>query len=244
MGIPVGVIGYRGRMGREACAAIEADEDLELAARVGRGDSLDSLSGCAVAVDLTTPDAVAGNVRHLIDTGIHGVVGTSGLTPDDLGVLDEAARLRDVRVLVAPNFAVGAVVMMTLAAKAAPYFQSAEIVERHHARKVDAPSGTSLRTAQLMNAGRLIPWDAASGEGESIRGARGGDADGVRIHSLRMSGSVAHQEVILGGTGETLTIRHDSLDRASFMPGILLSVKRVASLPPGVTVGLEHLLDL
>lgn len=243
MTIPVGVIGHKGRMGSEACRAIEADPDLELGARVGRGDSLDALGACHVAVDLTTPDAVAGNVRYLIGAGIHAVVGTTGLSSEEVVALDDEARTRGARVFVAPNFALGAVLMMMFAAKAAPLFSTAEIVERHHTRKLDAPSGTSLRTARLMNEARADAW-LTPGANETVAGARGADADGVRIHSLRLSGSVAHQEVVLGGTGETLTIRHDSIDRSSFMPGLILAVKRVADLPPGVTVGLEHLLDL
>lgn len=233
------MIGYRGRMGAAACRAIEAEPDLDLVARVGRGDSRDALDDCAVAVDLTVPGAVRENVSYLIEAGVHAVVGTSGLTADDLGELDKRAAAREVRVLVAPNFALGAVLMMRFAAVAAPYFASVEIVERHHEGKLDAPSGTSLRTAALMNEARTDPWTTPPG-GEP----RGYDADGIRIHSVRLSGSVAHQEVLLGGIGETLTIRHDSLDHSSFMPGVILALRNVASLPPGVTVGLEHLLDL
>lgn len=238
MATRVGVLGYRGRMGSEACRAIEADPDLDLVARVGRGDPRDALAECSVVLDVTTPDAVRENAGFLIAAGVHTVVGTSGVSAGDLATLGEDAAARDVRLFVVPNFAVGAVLMMTFAAKAAPYFASAEIVERHHEKKLDAPSGTSLRTAALMNEARAGDW------AEPAPGARGHDVEGVHIHSLRLRGSVAHQEVILGGTGETLTIRHDSLDRSSFMPGVLLAIKNVASLPAGLTVGLEHLLDL
>lgn len=231
-------------MGAAACRAIDDDPELELAAGVGRGDPLDSLAGCAVAVELTTPEAVADNVGYLVEAGIHAVVGTTGLDRSALQAIDDDAKARDVRVFVAPNFAIGGVLMMLFAARAAPYFPRAEIVERHHEKKLDAPSGTSLRTAGLMNDARAKAWDVSREGGESLPRARGGDADGIRIHSLRLPGSVAHQEVVLGGTGETLTIRHDSLDRSSFMPGLILAVKRVGGLPPGVTVGLEHLLDL
>ncbi|HVL64391.1 MAG TPA: 4-hydroxy-tetrahydrodipicolinate reductase [Actinomycetota bacterium] len=243
MATQVAVVGYRGRMGAEACRAIEADPDLEVGARIGRGDSLDSLSACSVALDLTTPDSVEENVRGMVERGVHAVVGTSGLRDEALADLDADARTAGVRVFVVPNFAIGAVLMMSFAAKAAPYFDGVEIVERHHDKKADAPSGTALRTARLVRDARLGDW-RPSPTNETLAGSRGGDADGVRIHSLRLRGSVAHQEVVFGGTGETLTIRHDSIDRSSFMAGVLLSLKRVAALPPGVTVGLEHLLEL
>ena len=199
-------------------------------------------NGAEVAVDFTVPDAVRDNVMWCLQNEVHVVVGTSGLSSNDLGDIERAAGSSGARVLVAPNFALGAVLMMVFAERAARYFGRAEIVERHHDRKLDAPSGTALRTATLMAAER--GGMAASVEGtEALRGARGVDADGVRIHSLRLPGSVAHQEVLFGGDGETLTIRHDSLDRSSFMPGVLLGLKKVGSLE-GLTVGLEHLLDL
>lgn len=234
----VAVLGAAGRMGSEVARAVEADGELELVARVGRGDALDAIvdAGAEVAVDFTVPDAAPRNVRFALDHGIHAVVGTTGLGPDVLDDLAARAQAGAANVVVAPNFALGAVLMMRFAALAAPFFDAAEIVERHHERKLDAPSGTSLRTAALMGDARGRPWrDAPEG--------RGFDASGVRIHSLRMPGSVAHQEVVFGGTGETLTIRHDSLDRSSFMPGVVLAVKRVASTP-GLTVGLEHLLGV
>jgi 4-hydroxy-tetrahydrodipicolinate reductase len=221
------VIGAHGRMGAEVCRAVDADRELELVSRVGRNDPLDALvdARAEVGVDFTTPDSVKANLSFLIEHEIHAVVGTSGLTDEDVAELTEAPRRRS-NVVIAPNFALGAVLMMKFAAAAAPYFDAAEIVERHRAGKLDKPSGTSLRTAKLMDESRSKQW-----------------AKPIEIHSVRLEGSVAHQEVLLGGPGETLTIRHDSLDRSSFMPGVLLAIKKVGSLD-GVTVGLEHLLNL
>ncbi|HEX2051483.1 MAG TPA: 4-hydroxy-tetrahydrodipicolinate reductase [Actinomycetota bacterium] len=236
MRVRVAILGAGGRMGSEVVRAVEADDELELVARIGRGDALETMvdAGAEVAVDFTVPDAAPRNVAFALDHGVHAVVGTTGLGDD---VLDDfAARAGAANVVVAPNFALGAVLMMRFAALAAPFFEAAEIVERHHDRKLDAPSGTSLRTAALMGDARGRAWRPGPGE-------RGFDAAGVRIHSLRLPGSVAHQEVLFGGVGETLTIRHDSLDRTSFMPGVVLAVKRVASTP-GLTVGLEHLLGV
>lgn len=240
----VGVIGAGGRMGSETCRAVGEAPGLELVATLGRSDTLDALTEAraAVAVDFTTPRSVARNVHGLIDRGIHAVVGTSGLTEKELDALGASLADGAANVLVVPNFALGAVLMMRFASQAAPYFESAEIVERHHESKKDAPSGTSLRTAGLMNAARPSEWLRPAGEDESLPGARGGDAGGIRVHSLRVTGSVAHQEVILGSVGETLTIRHDSLDRRSFMPGVIMAIRQVASLP-GLTVGLERVLD-
>jgi 4-hydroxy-tetrahydrodipicolinate reductase len=214
-------------MGAEVCRAVEADPELELVARLGRGDSLDNLSdaGAEVAVDFTTAEAARTNVSYLVEHGIHAVVGTTGLSEQDIRELEQSPN-RKSNVVIAPNFAVGAVLMMRFAAEAAPYFDAAEIVERHRAGKLDKPSGTSLRTAELMDSRRTRAWSKP-----------------IEIHSLRLQGSVAHQEVLLGSPGETLTIRHDSLDRTSFMPGVVLAIKKVASLP-GVTVGLEHVLGL
>jgi 4-hydroxy-tetrahydrodipicolinate reductase len=243
--IKVGVLGAAGRMGSTVCDAVSADDDLELVARVDVDDSLDDLvtAGAQVAVDFTTPDTVAGNVAFCLEHGIHAVVGTTGLTKSDLDAIEGAARTSRANVFVAPNFALGAVLMMRFAAQASPYFSSAEIVERHHENKLDAPSGTALRTAELMNAARPEAWQANVASKESIEGSRGGDVGGIHIHSLRVRGSVAHQEVVLGSAGETLTIRHDSLDRASFMPGVVLAVKKVQSLD-GLVVGLEKLIDI
>jgi 4-hydroxy-tetrahydrodipicolinate reductase len=200
-------------------------------------------AGADVAVDFTAPDTVADNVSFCLDNGIHVVVGTTGLTDADLDAIEATASKARANAFVAPNFALGAVLMMTFAAQAAPYFDSAEIVERHHENKRDAPSGTALRTAALMNDARSREWPPTADSTESLPGSRGGDASGVRIHSLRVRGSVAHQEVVLGSAGETLTIRHDSLDRSSFMPGVLLAIKKVQTLD-GLTVGLEKLLSL
>jgi 4-hydroxy-tetrahydrodipicolinate reductase len=240
--IRVGVIGYRGRMGSETCRAVDANPELELVARVGRDDELTSLAEAEVkvAVDFTVPAAVKENIRFCVEHDIHMVVGTSGLSSDDLDEVATWVKASEARVLVGPNFALGAVLMMSFAAKAARYFGSAEIVERHHEKKLDAPSGTSLRTADLMNEARAEGWPQ---QPSPPAVSRGEDRGGLHVHSLRLPGSVAHQEVIFGGAGETLTIRHDSIDRTSFMPGVVLAIKKVASLE-GLVVGLEHVLDL
>jgi 4-hydroxy-tetrahydrodipicolinate reductase len=240
--IRVGVIGHAGRMGSEVCAAVDRDDELELVARVGRGDDLQMLvdARTEVAVEFSTPKSVRDNVFFCVDHGIHAVVGATGLTQSDLDEISAHLKDSGARVVVAPNFSTGAVLMMALAATAANHFDSVEIIERHHEKKLDAPSGTALRTVEVMNDARPRPWlQPAGGPADS----RGLVRDGVRLHSVRLSGSVAHQEVIFGGVGETLTIRHDSLDRSSFMPGVVLAIKRVASLD-GLTVGLENLLGL
>jgi 4-hydroxy-tetrahydrodipicolinate reductase len=239
--LKVAVIGAYGRMGAEVCRAVETEDDLELTAKVGRQDSPDSLSGAEVAVEFSTPEAVKNNVLQSLERELDVVVGATGLTPADLTEIEGLATGSGRRVLVAPNFAVGAVLMMRFAAAAAPHFDMVEIVERHHEGKLDAPSGTALRTAALINQVRTPP---GSSEGGNVSPSRGLDAGGVRVHSLRLPGSVAHQEVVLGGPGQTLTIRHDSIDRSSFMPGVLLAIRRVGDLPASLTVGLEHLLDL
>jgi 4-hydroxy-tetrahydrodipicolinate reductase len=244
----VAVLGAGGRMGAETCRAVDAAQDLELVARVGSSDPLTVLTDthAEVAVDLTRPDAVMDNLRFCIDHGIHAVVGTSGFDEARLATL--RGWLSDapgVGVLVAPNFAVGAVLMMRFATQAARFFESVEIVELHHPDKADAPSGTARRTAELVAEARreagLGPMPDATRS--AVDGARGADIGGVPVHSVRARGLVAHQEVLLGTTGETLTIRHDSYDRASFMPGVLLAVRGVADRP-GLTVGLEPLLGL
>ncbi len=244
----VAVLGAAGRMGSEACRAVEAADDLELVARVGSTDPLQAVvdAGAQVAVDLTRPDAVMDNLQFCIEHGIHVVVGTSGFDADRLatvqGWLDAAP---SVGVLIAPNFAVGAVLMMRFAEQAARFFESVEIVELHHPDKADAPSGTARRTAELVAGARreagLGPQPDATVS--AMEGARGADVDGVPVHAVRARGLVAHQEVLLGTSGETLTIRHDSYDRASFMPGVLLAVRAVGDRP-GLTVGLEPLLGL
>jgi 4-hydroxy-tetrahydrodipicolinate reductase len=243
MTIRVGVIGAAGRMGSEVRRAVEEDDELQLVARIGRGDSLEVLpdSGAQVAVDFTTPDVVKHNIDFCLEHGVHAVVGTTGLSSDDLEDIEKKAGGSSANVFVAPNFAIGAVLMMDLAQRAAPYFRAAEIIERHHERKLDAPSGTALRTAALIGDARENAWPGI--DRRSGGPSRGKELSGVQVHSVRLPGSIAHQEVIFGGVGETLTIRHDSLDRSSFMPGVLLAIKKVASLP-GLTVGLEHLLGL
>jgi 4-hydroxy-tetrahydrodipicolinate reductase len=248
MTLRVAVLGASGRMGGEASRAVQAADDLELVATLGSGDSLDELvsSGAQVAVDLTRPDAVMDNLQFCIEHGIHAVVGTSGFDDDRLSTVRSWLDAHpEVAVLVAPNFAIGAVLMMHFAGQAARYFDSTEIIELHHPDKADAPSGTARRTAQIVAAARAeagLP-DQPDATSSAVDGARGADVYGVPVHSVRVRGLVAHQEVVLGTTGETLTIRHDSLDRASFMPGVLLAVREISSRP-GLTVGLEHLLDL
>ena len=236
------VLGAKGRMGSEVVRAVEATDDLELAGAFDVGDELD-LSGADVAVDFTHPDAVMGNLRTCVEAGVHAVVGTTGFDEVRLAELRDLLEGKDLGILVAPNFGIAAVLMMQFAAQAAPYFESVEIVELHHARKADAPSGTARRTAELVAAARAGMDPMPDATTTSLEGARGADVDGVRVHAVRLAGLVAHQEVILSGSGESLTIRHDSYDRASFMPGVLLGVRQIASRP-GLTVGLEHLLDL
>jgi 4-hydroxy-tetrahydrodipicolinate reductase len=245
--ITVGVLGARGRMGRTVSETVEDADDLQLRAQVDQGDSLDALTGCDVVVDFTHPGVVMENLRWCVEHGLSVVVGTSGFGEGRLAdVRSWTDTAPDVRVLIVPNFSVGAVLMMRFAAQAARFFESAEIIELHHAAKVDAPSGTALRTAGVISearakAGLGAPPDATNKE---LTGARGASVDDVRVHAVRLAGLVAHQEVLFGGHGETLTIRHDSLDRASFMPGVLLAVRGVASLPAGLTVGIEPLLGL
>ena len=241
--INVGVLGARGRMGAEVVRAINEAADLELVAALDLGDSLDSLitNKAEVVVDFTTPDSVMANLEFLITHGIHGVVGTTGFDEARIAHVKESlAANPKVGLLIAPNFAIGAVLMMEFAEKAARYFESAEIIELHHPAKVDAPSGTAARTAELMTQARkvagLAPMpDATTTAQDGARGSKVGD---IPVHSIRARGLVAHQEVILGGLGETLTIRHDSLDRAGFMPGVLLGVRKVIT-HPGLTHGLD-----
>ena len=244
----VGVLGARGKVGGEVCRAVEAADDMELVAALDVDDPVGRLvdTGAEAVVDFTHPDAVMGNLEVCVGNGIHAVVGTTGFDDDRLdqvrGWLEKSP---GTGVLVAPNFSIGAVLMMRFAAEAAPFYESVEIVELHHPDKADAPSGTARRTANLVAAARR---DAGSGPipdatSTGLEGARGADVDGIRVHGLRIRGLVAHQEVILGGPGETLTIRHDSMDRVSFMPGVLLGLRRIGSAP-GLTVGLEQFLGL
>ncbi len=238
----VAVLGARGRMGSEVVRAVEDADDLSLAAALDAGDPLD-LSEADVAVDFTHPDAVMANLRACVDAGVHAVVGTTGFDDARLAELRAMLEGTSVGVLVAPNFGVAAVLMMQFAASAARFFESVEIVELHHPDKADAPSGTARRTAELVAEARAGMDAMPDATTSALDGARGADVAGVRVHAVRLAGLVAHQEVLLGGAGESLTIRHDSYDRASFMPGVLLGVRSVATRP-GLTVGLEHLLDL
>ncbi|MFR9674658.1 4-hydroxy-tetrahydrodipicolinate reductase [Streptomyces sp. TR06-5] len=244
----VAVIGAKGKMGSEAVRAVEAADDLELAAAVDRDDDLTALTdaGTQVAVDLTHPDAVMGNLEFCVRHGIHGVVGTTGWTDERLDRLREwLAASPGTGVLIAPNFGIGAVLTMRFARQAARFFESVEVVELHHPNKADAPSGTAARTAQLIadarrEAGCGPQPDATS---TALDGARGADVDGVPVHAVRLRGLVAHQEVLFGDEGEVFTLRHDSMNRSSFMPGVLLGVRRVVSVP-GLTYGLDAFMDL
>ncbi|CAN5306008.1 4-hydroxy-tetrahydrodipicolinate reductase [soil metagenome] len=242
----VGVLGARGRVGTEVCAAVAAAADLELVASIDVGDPIESLlqAGAEAVVDFTHPDVVMGHVRFCIEHGIHAVVGTTGF--DDARLEQLRSWLADVPgtgVLVAPNFSIGAVLMMRFAAEAAPYFESVEIVELHHPDKADAPSGTAARTAGLVADARRAAGSGPIPDATStgLDGARGAEVEDIRVHSLRIRGLVAHQEVLLGGPGETLTLRHDSLDRVSFIPGVLLGLRSIGDAP-GLSVGLEPFL--
>jgi 4-hydroxy-tetrahydrodipicolinate reductase len=241
--INVAVLGARGRMGSEVVKAVEAAEGLALVAALDMGDSLEQLKSSAahVVVDFTTPDSVMANLEFLIDNGINVVVGTTGFDDAKLATVKGwLAQNPSVGVLIAPNFAIGAVLMMEFAAKAARYFESAEIIELHHPAKVDAPSGTAARTAELMSAARKEAGLGAMPDATTtaLDGARGALVGGIPVHSVRARGLVAHQEVLFGGLGETLTIRHDSIDRAGFMPGVILGVRKIVNTP-GLTHGLD-----
>ena len=246
--IPVAVIGAGGRMGSQACRAIEEAGDLELVARIGRKDSLAAVveAGAEVAVDRTVPSSTRENVRFLIDHGIHAVVGTTGWDSPSLEELrTQLTEAEGVGVLIAPNFAIGAVLTMRFAEMAARYYESAEIIEMHHPNKLDAPSGTATHTAGAIARGReaggLGPVPDAT-EQDPL-GARGAVVDGVHVHAVRQRGLIAHEVVQFGGVGEQFTLRHDSFDRVSFMPGVLLGIREVAS-HPGLTVGLDGYMDL
>ncbi|WP_026554071.1 4-hydroxy-tetrahydrodipicolinate reductase [Arthrobacter sp. 35W] len=244
----VAVLGANGRMGKAAVKAVGDAADLELVAALGRGDSLDTVLAAKadVIVDLTVPDSTEANVRFAVEHGIHAVVGTTGWDAGRLAALTALlAEHPQTGVLIAPNFALGSVLATSFAAKAAKYFDSVEIIELHHPNKVDAPSGTALRTAQLVAAARAAAGtpDAPDATTTAMDGARGANVDGIPVHSVRLAGLVAHQEVLLGSPGEQLTIRHDSFNHESFMPGVLLGVRTVGSRP-GLTVGLDGYLDL
>ncbi|WP_058046547.1 4-hydroxy-tetrahydrodipicolinate reductase [Streptomyces roseifaciens] len=244
----VAVIGAKGRIGSEAVRAVEAAEDMELVAALGRGDGLEALTeaGAQVAVELTHPDSVMENLEFCVRNGIHGVVGTTGWTEERLAQLNSWLDASpSTGVLIAPNFSIGAVLTMSFARQAARFFESVEVVELHHPNKADAPSGTATRTAQLIAAARREAGCAPQPDATTtaLEGARGADVDGVPVHAVRLRGLLAHQEVLFGDTGETLTIRHDSLHHSCFMPGILLGARRVTTTP-GLTFGLENFLDL
>jgi 4-hydroxy-tetrahydrodipicolinate reductase len=244
--IKVAVVGAAGRMGSEVCRAVESADDLELVGRYDVGDDLGDVDGADVAVDFTVPDAALDNVLNLVQRGVHVVVGTTGWTEDKLERVREALAQRpETGVLIAPNFAIGALLLQLFAERAARFYESAEVVELHHPDKVDAPSGTAVRTARGIAAAR-----ASAGLGPSPdatvsdpEGARGATIDGVHVHAVRLRGLVAHEEILFGGPGEQLTLRHDSFDRASFMPGVLAGIRAVVDRP-GLTVGLERILDL
>lgn len=244
----VAVLGAGGRIGSEAVRAVEAADDLELVAALGRGDKLETLvdTGTQVVVELTTPASVMENLDFSVRHGIHAVVGTTGWTDERLAQLNTwLSGSPETGVLIAPNFSIGAVLTMRFAQQAARYFESVEVIELHHPNKADAPSGTAARTAQLIAAARREAGSAPQPDATTtaLDGARGADVDGIPVHSVRLRGLLAHQEVLLGSEGETLTLRHDSLHHSSFMPGILLGVRRVPTAP-GLTFGLENFLDL
>ncbi|MCV7171299.1 4-hydroxy-tetrahydrodipicolinate reductase [Mycobacterium manitobense] len=242
----VGVLGAKGKVGAAMVSGVEAADDLTLSAAVDAGDPLSLFvdSDTEVVIDFTHPDVVMDNLKFLVDNGIHAVVGTTGFTDERLAqVRDWLSAKPETAVLIAPNFAIGAVLSMHFAQQAARFFDSVEVIELHHPHKADAPSGTATRTAKLIAEARkeLPPNPDATSTG--LDGARGADVDGVPVHSIRLAGLVAHQEVLFGTEGETLTIRHDSIDRTSFVPGVLLAVRKVAERP-GLTIGIEPLLDL
>ena len=242
----VAVLGSKGKVGATMVQAVVAAEDLSLSAEVDAGDPLNLLtdSNTEVVIDFTHPDVVMANLKFLIDNGIHVVVGTTGFTDERLQqVRSWLAAKPGASVLIAPNFAIGAVLSMHFAKQAAPYFESVEVIELHHPQKADAPSGTAARTAALIAEARKGLPPNPDATSTSLPGARGADIDGVPVHSVRLAGLVAHQEVLFGTLGETLTIRHDSIDRTSFVPGVLLAVRRVAE-HPGLTIGIESLLNL
>jgi 4-hydroxy-tetrahydrodipicolinate reductase len=242
----VAVFGAKGRMGEEVCRAVETAADLELVAGIDAGDDRSPAKAADVVVDFTVPAVVMDNLAWCIDNGVHAVVGTTGFSAERLELLrGQLAAKPGANILVAPNFSIGAVLMMHFAEQAARYFESAEIIELHHPNKVDAPSGTSQATAARIAKGRAeanlgaVPDATNTG----LEGARGAEVEGIHIHGVRLRGLIAHQEVMFGSVGETLTIRHDSLDRAGFMPGVLAAVRAVPALP-GLTVGIDGLLGL
>ncbi|GMA18739.1 4-hydroxy-tetrahydrodipicolinate reductase [Arsenicicoccus piscis] len=245
--IKVSVIGASGRMGSTVCQAVEDAPDTELVGRYDVGDDLGDLGGADVVVEFSVPDSSPANVAYCVDRGVSVVVGTTGWDESRLETLRAQVEQapEGTGVLIAPNFAIGAILMMSFAQQAARFYESVEIIELHHPGKVDAPSGTAARTADLVGAAREEAGlgDVPDATTHDPHGARGARVHGVPVHSVRLLGLVAHQEVLLGGEGEQLTIRHDSFDRVSFMPGVLEGVRNVRQ-HPGVTVGLEHYLGL
>ena len=242
----VGVLGAKGKVGAVMVAAVQAAEDLTLSTEVDNGDPLRLLtdSDTEVVIDFTHPDVVMDNLKFFIDNGIHAVVGTTGFTEERLAQVQSWLTTRPATaVLIAPNFAIGAVLSMHFAKQAAPFYDSVEVIELHHPQKADAPSGTAVRTAQLIAEARKELPPSPDATSTSLPGARGADVEGVAVHSVRLAGLVAHEEILFGTAGETLTIRHDSLDRTSFVPGVLLAVRGIAQRS-GLTVGLEPLLNL
>ncbi len=244
--IRVGVFGSRGRMGAEVCRTVQSAPDLELVAAVDLGDDRTPAEAAEVIVDFTHPDAVMDNLSWCIDHGISAVVGTTGFSDEHFDLLRSLLAEHDgVGVLIAPNFSIGAVLMMRFAEQAAAFYESAEVIELHHPGKADAPSGTAAATARRIAAARTAAALAAPPDAtkQELPGARGAQVDGIRVHGVRLRGLVAHQEVLFGAEGETLTIRHDSLDRVSFMPGVLAAVRAI-STRPGLTVGIEPILGI
>ncbi|AKK06164.1 dihydrodipicolinate reductase [Corynebacterium mustelae] len=247
MAIKVGVLGARGRVGQAVCEGVSAANDMDLVAEIDREDSLQSLVdvGTEVVVDFTTPNVVMRNLEFCLTNGIHCVVGTTGFTPERVKQVETWCEIGNAHCLIAPNFAISAVLTMQFAKQAARFFDSAEVVEYHHPNKLDAPSGTAIHTAEGIAAARreakMPPMPDATQQ--SLDGARGATVDGIAVHAVRMTGMVAHEEVIFGAQGQSLTIRQDSYDRTSFVPGVLVGVREISN-HPGVTVGLEHYLGL
>jgi 4-hydroxy-tetrahydrodipicolinate reductase len=245
--IRVGVLGAAGRMGAEVCRAVDAADDLELVARVdptgadGATASIEALADADVGVDFTHPSSVMANVRWCLRNGVHAVVGTTGITPSDLDQIRSLAEAGDANCVVAPNFALGAALLLRFAAEAARYFDAAEVIELHHDGKADAPSGTAIATARAIADARAGAWSAPEAVG-AFPSSRGADVDGVTVHAVRLPGLVAHEEVLFGGQGQTLSLRHDTTDRSAFMPGVLMAIRSVPSRA-GLTVGLDPLLD-
>lgn len=243
--ISVGVFGAQGRMGSQVCQAVRDVDGLRLTAAVGSGDDRDQAADASVVVDFTRPDTVMDNLSWCIDRGIHAVVGTTGFTDERLDAVRTQLAGGGTGVVIAPNFSISAALMMHFAQQAAAFYDSAEIIELHHPNKADAPSGTARSTAGLIAAVRAEAGagDMPDATTQQLDGARGATVDGVHVHGVRLAGLVAHQEVLFGTSGETLTIRHDSLDRASFMPGVLAAVRAVVDRP-GLTVGISQILGI